>query len=550
MSLATQLDVLCDARVALVAKCNEIGASVSEGATFRDCEKALCKLAGIDPSTPGLTQIAELGLLQTDLVRAANALDCSLPSSATIPEVAEALHALTVEEKAYAVALSDPTSSGKYVLRFLRAAATPVVGEAYQGISIAKVYADFEDEAYTSNSKVPWYPDHDNFTEVHFDAVVEPAACSYYFYMFRNCTLFDLRLLSTRRSVQFKYMFYYCNSVTSLDLSSFDIRRGAEFAYMFYFCTALTSLDVRGWNLESATSIVCMFRNCTKLPVLDLSTWKFGSKLTTAYQCFYNCSSLVTIFAPPGCDLSSISNTGMMFSYCNSLRGGNGTVHSSANVTGVYARTDAADAPGYFTASRDLSGGAFAVLTDVGELVFARGDAPVVGGIYKGAKVMGAYIGFDSANYSMPGQLPWYAERTSVLEVHFDGWVKPASLGYLFGNLTNCESFDLRGLYCAGVRNLSYLFISCNSMREVDISPLADASPSNIGFMFNFCSSLTTIYAPAGTDWSGLSSTNNVFHQCLKLVGGAGTKWESSYAKGTRAVIDGLGGKAGYFTAK
>lgn len=87
-------------------------------------------------------------------------------------------------------------------------------------------------------------------------------------------------------------------------------------------------------------------------------------------------------------------------------------------------------------------------------------------------------------------------------------------------------------------------------MKELDITGLCDLNPTNIGFMFNFDAELEAIYSKAGTDWSNISTGSNVFHNCQKLKGGAGTVFNSSEAKGKRAVIDGLNGKAGYFIAK
>ena len=70
--------------------------------------------------------------------------------------------------------------------------------------------------------------------------------------------------------------------------------------------------------------------------------------------------------------------------------------------------------------------------------------------------------------------------------------------------------------------------------------------------MFSGCTSLTTIYV--GEGWSTEKVENayfgyDVFNKCRKLVGGAGTKYDSNHTDYTYAHIDGGSDNPGYFTS-
>ncbi len=71
-----------------------------------------------------------------------------------------------------------------------------------------------------------------------------------------------------------------------------------------------------------------------------------------------------------------------------------------------------------------------------------------------------------------------------------------------------------------------------------------------MGFMFCDCSSLITIYAAPDADWSVSAASSYEMFIAFKLKGGNGTSYYSSYTDKTRACVDGLNGKPGYFTAK
>lgn len=325
-------------------------------------------------------------------------------------QMAAAIRALEWSSRqAYAVAIPDASGS-KYELHFLRADSAPVAGGIYGGKSIAYVYSGFEDAVYTSNSQVPWYSQHDNFTSVHFDDEVRPATCAYWFYMFRYCTSFDLDKLDVSAAASLAYMFYYCSAVTDLDLSGLRPYAATSMKYCFYTCNKLANLDVSGWSLPNMEDFTECFRGCSKLTgLVGLNTWYVSSACRLTTHMFNGCTALTslvlgewnlssvtnasymfqrmsnvatidmsgcifgtpanisymfnsdgkltTIYTSPSCDLSGATTKNDVFYNCYSLAGGagsglnNSTSLNKALTTGDYARVDGLGGKtGYFTA--------------------------------------------------------------------------------------------------------------------------------------------------------------------------------------------------------
>ena len=68
--------------------------------------------------------------------------------------------------------------------------------------------------------------------------------------------------------------------------------------------------------------------------------------------------------------------------------------------------------------------------------------------------------------------------------------------------------------------------------------------------MFYKATNLKTIYVSNKFNTDKVTSSTDMFSSCTNLVGGAGTKYNSSYVDKTYARIDGGTSNPGYFTAK
>ena len=69
-------------------------------------------------------------------------------------------------------------------------------------------------------------------------------------------------------------------------------------------------------------------------------------------------------------------------------------------------------------------------------------------------------------------------------------------------------------------------------------------------YMFKSCGILATIYVGANWNTTNVTSSGSMFYDCTKLVGGAGTTYNSNKTDKTYAKVDGGTSNPGYLTEK
>ena len=94
------------------------------------------------------------------------------------------------------------------------------------------------------------------------------------------------------------------------------------------------------------------------------------------------------------------------------------------------------------------------------------------------------------------------------------------------------------------------MFEGCISLKTLDLSGFDTSACTGMAWMFYNCSSLKTIYAGSGWTTANLEyDASSMFYGCTSLVGGNGTKFNSSYTNQLYARID-AAGQPGYLSVK
>lgn len=121
-------------------------------------------------------------------------------------------------------------------------------------------------------------------------------------------------------------------------------------SWWFYNCTNLTEIEhLENLNTDNVTDMRGMFAMCESLTSLDLSNFKTDN-VTDMYAMFYDCPSLQTIYVKENWNMDKVTDSELMFNYCLSLVGGEGTKYNGNYEDNTYARIDQGkDLPGYFT---------------------------------------------------------------------------------------------------------------------------------------------------------------------------------------------------------
>ena len=158
--------------------------------------------------------------------------------------------------------------------------------------------------------------------------------------------------------------------------------------------------------------------------------------------------------------------------------------------------------------------------------------------------------GFSTSQVTnMAGMFLGCSKLTSIDLSHFD-IAKVTSMTRMF---QDCSSLVNLVLPTSGTPRMNVLvgmFQNCSSLVVLDLSGISTAKTTNASWMFEGCTSLTTIYAASDADWSGIGTSDGMFNGCINLVGGNGTEFDPDSVDASRACVDGLNGKSGYFTAK
>lgn len=133
---------------------------------------------------------------------------------------------------------------------------------------------------------------------------------------------------------------------------------------------------------------------------------------------------------------------------------------------------------------------------------------------------------------------------------------KVTNMSYMFNNCSKLNTINLREKFdTTQVTNMSYMFNGCSTLETIDLKEKFNTNKvTNMSYMFCNCSSLRSIYVSeynetTGNGWTtkNVTDSDEMFTSATKLVGGNGTKFNSSYIDATYARID-KEGEPGYLT--
>lgn len=122
------------------------------------------------------------------------------------------------------------------------------------------------------------------------------------------------------------------------------------------------------------------------------------------------------------------------------------------------------------------------------------------------------------------------------------------SMYLMFDGCSSLTELDVTNFNTSKVENMSCMFRNCKQLISLDLSSFDTGSVIAVEGMFANCGNLRTIYVGDKWDDSSISLATSMFSDCPKLVGGKGTKFDSTHINGTYAHIDGGTSDPGYLT--
>ena len=155
---------------------------------------------------------------------------------------------------------------------------------------------------------------------------------------------------------------------------------------------------------------------------------------------------------------------------------------------------------------------------------------------------------FNTAKVTDMGFMFGECENLTSLDLSSFNTANVISMFTMFLDCKNLTSLDLSSFNTAKVTDMINMFYGCKNLTSLDLRNFNTANVINMEFMFKNCDELKTI--TVGSTWSteAVTSSTDMFANCFKIVGGAGTTYSSSYTDASYAHIDGGPSNPGYLT--
>ena len=380
--------------------------------------------------------------------------------------------------------------------------------------------------------------------------------------------------------------------------------RNDDFSYVLGEMTSIEGLE--NLNTANVTNMGSMFYGCRSLKALNLSSFDM-SKVTNTSSMFLDCYFLRTIVCDNDWSTSSkLTSSDEMFSNCDKLVGGEGTMYNSSFTDKTYARLDGGTAkPGYFTSTvkkltvytvyntstKTLTyyynndydaGNSYHELYDPFDAPDATRFAGYAGQVVKAVIDPSMKSAPLTSMYMMFRGNQDLSAMTSIEGMENLNTANVTDMSLMFSNCSALTSIDLSSFNTANVTSIQSMFCSCSALTSIDLSTFNTAKVTDMSRMFSYCEALTTLDLSSfdvskvtdiydmfygcsalttivcDDDWTTNSKlkaidefTNpsyGMFKGCIKLMGSEGTCYDYEFTDITYARPDGGTAKPGYFS--
>ena len=318
------------------------------------------------------------------------------------------------------------------------------------------------------------------------------------------------------------YMFYK-SQATILDVSNFNTSNVTTMSYMFSGSQA-TTLDVSNFNTSNVTNMNYMFQS-SKTTTLDVSN--FNTSKVTNMNNMFGWSQATTIDVS-NFDTSNVTDMGYMFS------GSKATTLDVSNFDTSNVTTMA-----------DMFWSSQATILDVSN--FNTSKVTNMDSMFLGSQATTLDVSnFDTSKVTKMNYMFGSSHATTLDVSNFDTSKVTNMYGMFFNS--QATTIDLSNFDTSKVTTMSYMF-SNSQATTLDLSSFDTSNVTNMSYMFSSSTNLKTIYVGNKFTTDKVTSSNYMFYGCTNLVGGAGTKYDSTKIDKTYARIDGGTSSPGYFTS-
>ena len=340
-------------------------------------------------------------------------------------------------------------------------------------------------------------------------------------FVYSQATSINLSNFNTSKVTNMSAMFYK-SQATTLDLSSFDTSNVTLMDFMFAYSQA-TTLDASKLNTSIVKNMSYMFID-SQATTLDLSNFD-TSNVTNMYSMFEG--SQATTLDVSNFDTSKVTDMGWMFKGNKSTTVDVSKFDTSnvTNMSNMFSNSQAT--------TLDVSNFNTSNVTNMSDM-FSNSQATTLD-----------VSNFNTSKVTNMSYMFWNSKST-MLDVSNFNTSNVTNMSYMF-YYSQATTLDVSNFNTSKVTNMSYMFWNSKSTM-LDVSNFNTSNVTNMSYMFSSSTNLKTIYVSNKFNTDKVTSSTYMFYGCTKLIGGAGTKYNSSYVDKTYAHIDGGTSSPGYFT--
>ncbi len=301
--------------------------------------------------------------------------------------------------------------------------------------------------------------------------------------------------INNKPIISMSFMFYK-SQATTIDLSNFNTSKVANMSRMFEE-SQVTTLDTSNFDTLNVTDMSGMF-SISQATTIDVSNFDTSNVTNMSYM--FN-RSKATVLDLSNFDTSNVTNMGDMF-------------YMSKAIT------------------LDLSNFNTSKVIDM-IWMFSYSHATTIN-----------VSSFDTSKVVNMGYMFYYT-KSVTLDVSKFNTSNVSNMSYMFAE-SKVTTLDLNNFDTTKVTDMSYMFAGIPTT-TLDISSFDTSNVRNMDFMFAN-RNIKTIYVSNKFNTKNVTISTKMFNNSINLVGGAGTKYNSSYIDKTYARIDGGTSNPGYFT--
>ena len=365
-------------------------------------------------------------------------------------------------------------------------------------------------------------------------------------FVYSQATSIDLSNFNTSKVTNMSAMFYK-SQATTLDLSSFDTSNVTLMDFMFAYSQA-TTLDVSKLNTSIVKNMSHMFID-SQATTLDLSNFD-TSNVTNMYSMFEG--SQATTLDVSNFDTSKVTDMGMMFlkSQATTIDVSSFDTSNVTNMSSMFSNSQAT--------TLDLSNFNTSNVTNMSDMFHYSQATTIDVSNFDTSKVTNmSYMfwnskstmldvsNFNTSNVTNMSDMFYYSQATT-LDVSNFNTSNVTNMSYMF-YYSQATTLDVSNFDTSKVTNMSYMF-SGSKATTLDLNNFDTSKVTDMSYMFNRATNLKTIYSSDKFNTDNVTTSTNMFLSSTNLVGGSGTKYNSSHIDKTYARIDGGTSNPGYFT--